>query len=490
MSGTKEHRNSIRKNAALNGIRRITATIFPVITMPYILRVLQVENVGIYQFSSSVVSYFLLIAALGISTYAIREGAGLREDREKISRFSNEVFALNLMSTAAAYALLGILLVTVPKFHELRTAILLFSIEIFFTTLGVEWIYQINEDYTFITIRSILFQLISLALMFLLVRSESDLYVYIVITVVASVGANVINFAFSKKYFDIRTGREYFAAWRKHIRPVLIIFSSNVAITIYVSLDILMLGFMTDNYTVGLYTTASKIYTIIKNLMSAVLIVTIPRFSMLAQRGDAEEFNATFRRAFRTILTLLLPASTGVIFLGKEITYLAGGKEYLPGAADLTILGAAIVFSLFAFLYTQCVLIPYHHEKIILCATSISAVSNVLLNLILIPVLRDRAAAITTVIAEAVTCIIAYVCSRRYVRVRGIAREVLSVAAGCAAIAGICVLMKSLIGGMFPRTAAAVALSVLAYALILLVFKNETLRELMRPVLRRLVRSK
>lgn len=481
-------RKSIRKNAALNGIRRISATIFPVITMPYILRVLQVENVGIYQWSSSAVSYFLLIAALGVSTYATREGAAYREDRGRISRFSNEVFALNLMSTAAAYLLLLLCVLIIPKFRQNALPIGLISIEIFFTTLGVEWIYQINEDYTFITVRSIAFQILSLILLFLLVRSRDDLNTYIVITVISSVGANLINFFYSRKYIDLRLRRAYFAAWREHIRPILVIFSSTVAITIYVSSDVLMLGFMTDNHTVGLYTTATKIYTIVKNLLSAVLIVTIPRFSRLASEGKAEAFNETFGRVFRTILTLLLPMAAGVICLSEEITFLAGGREYLPGAADLMILGAAIVFSLFAFLYTQCVLIPYRRERLILFATLLAAVSNIVLNLILIPFFMDRAAAFTTVVAEAVTFVVAYLASRRYVRLRGMAREILSVVLGCAAIVGICLAARALIGNLFLRTAAAVAASVLAYALVLLLMKNETLRELLGPLSRRLRR--
>ena len=478
-------KRSVKQNATLNAVRKICSILFPIITFPYVTRVLQVENIGIYQFSYANISYFMLLAGLGIGTYAMREGVPYRENREQINDFANEIFSLNLLSTLVSYILLGLCLFLVPKFRNYRIPMALLSIEILLTTIGVEWLYALYEDYLFITIRSLVFQFLTMAALFVFVRNETDLYKYILITVIANAGSNTINFVFSKKYFDLQLNRKHFQNLYRHIRPVLIIFASSVTITIYVSSDVTMLGFFTNDYTVGLYTTATKVYTIIKNLISAVLVVTIPRFAALVVEQKADEFENMFNRTFRLLLCLITPAAVGMACLSREITYLAGGTRYLPGAPDLTILSAASVFALFAYLYTQCVLIPCRMEKVVLIATTISALVNIVLNFILIPLFYDRAAAITTVIAELITVVISYYYARGKVRIHNISRDLGSVAVGCIGIAGICMLIKHYVSGVLLTAILSVILSAGFYAAILLVFKNSALQFLFAGFLKK-----
>ena len=133
-------KKSLGLNALLNGIRTVLNTLFPLITFPYISRVLSVENVGKYNFALSVIQYFLLIAALGISTYAVREGTKFRDDKKKFSIFANEIFTINIISTITAYILLVFTVAAVPKFKDYAVIIAVFSIEILFTTIGTECI--------------------------------------------------------------------------------------------------------------------------------------------------------------------------------------------------------------------------------------------------------------------------------------------------------------------------------------------------------------
>ena len=196
-------RKSIAVNAFLNGLRSLLNILFPLITFPYISRKLTVEGIGIYNFSNSIVSYFLMIAALGISNYAIREGAKYRNDKNKIERFSSEVFTINIASTLVAYVLLFLCLIIFSKLHSYILCILIFSLQIFFTTIGTEWIYQIYEDYTYITVRSIIFQIVSIILLFIFVKTPNDYLNYAAITVFSAVGANVLNFIHARQYCHI-----------------------------------------------------------------------------------------------------------------------------------------------------------------------------------------------------------------------------------------------------------------------------------------------
>ena len=187
-------KKSLGLNAFLNGLRSVLNLIFPLITFPYISRVLSVNGIGIYNFSNTYIGYFILIAGLGIATYAVREGAKYRDNKEQIEEFSSEVFSINILATVIAYILLLLSLVIFKNLNNYVACILIFSIQILFTTLGTEWIYTIYQDYTYITIRSIIFKILSIILLFIFVKRPSDYLIYAAITVLASVGSNFLNF--------------------------------------------------------------------------------------------------------------------------------------------------------------------------------------------------------------------------------------------------------------------------------------------------------
>ena len=191
---------SMKANAFLNGFSSVLNLVFPLITFPYISRVLGVESIGEYNFSNSVVSYFLLIAGLGISTYAIREGSQYRNEPKLFNKFVSEVFTINLIATILSYCLLFVCVFLADRLREYKILILVLSLQIVFTTIGVGWIYSIYEDYRYITIRSICFKVLSIFMMFAFVKDANDTLNYVLISVIASVGSNTLNFFHVKKY--------------------------------------------------------------------------------------------------------------------------------------------------------------------------------------------------------------------------------------------------------------------------------------------------
>ena len=143
---------SLKLNMILNAVKGLLGILFPLITFPYISKVLGVENIGKYNFAYSIINYFVLIAGLGIATYAVREGAYIRGDLQKLQRFSDEIFSLNIVSTVFSYLLLIVVVYITPKMQEYKILLFILSLQIMFKALGVEWIYSIYEDYTYITI--------------------------------------------------------------------------------------------------------------------------------------------------------------------------------------------------------------------------------------------------------------------------------------------------------------------------------------------------
>ena len=153
-------KKSVGINAVLNIIKQCCAIIFPLITFPYASRVLGVENYGKVNFGTSIISYFTLLAGLGITNYAIREGARIRDNKENFSAFVNEVFTINVVTTLISYAALFLTLIFWDKLGSYRVLILIQSLSILFTTIGTDWINSIYEEYAYITIRYVIVHII------------------------------------------------------------------------------------------------------------------------------------------------------------------------------------------------------------------------------------------------------------------------------------------------------------------------------------------
>ena len=205
---------SLKINTLLNAIKTFTSILFPMITFPYISRVLLPENVGKINFASSFVSYFSLIASLGISTYAIRECAAIRDDKRALSKSASEIYSINVCTTLVAYILLACSLIFMRRLDSYREIIILQALGIALTTLGADWINSAMEDFQYITIRYIFFQFVSLFLMFIFVKESSDYVKYVVISLVATSGANLANVVYRKKYCKIKFTLQM--RWKKH----------------------------------------------------------------------------------------------------------------------------------------------------------------------------------------------------------------------------------------------------------------------------------
>ena len=466
---------SLKLNALLNSLRSILNILFPIITFPYVSRVLEVRGIGIYNFSNSIVSYFLLIASLGITTYSIREGAKIRTNFKQISQFASEVFTINIISTIISYFLLFSCLIVFSELHTYIACISIFSLQIFFTTIGTEWIYQIYEDYGYITLRSIIFQIISIVFLFIFVRHANDYLNYAAVTVFSAVGSNILNFIHARNYCHIHLVQHF--NWKKHIIPILVIFGANVANMIYVNSDITLLGLMKNNYVVGIYSVSSKIYQIVKTLISAVLVVTIPRLAMLFGRSKMKEYYNILTNLTNTLVLLILPASTGLFVLAREIILIISGPKFLRAIYSLQILCLAYITSILAWILNDCVLIPAKREKYILRNMCISAALNVILNLILIPFWAENAAAFSTVIAELCMLLLNYFYAKDLVKVVFISKELLGTffrsIIGCFGIIITCLLCNLYFHSLILKTIFSVMFSVIIYVVILLLLRDK-----------------
>lgn len=462
---------SLGKNAILNGLKSVLSVVFPLITYPYVLRVLQVENIGKVDFSNSIVNYFILLAGLGINTYAIREGAAYKTDRRKLESFSSEIFTINTFSSILSIILLLLCVVSFQKLYDYRLIIAIQSVTILGNLIGVLWLYQIVEDYEYITIRAIAIHVVALILMFALVQKRDDYLAYAATSVIANTGANIFNFFHARKYAGIRLVRR--VNIKRHLKPILIIFASAIASTIYVNSDKTLLGIITNDYHVGLYSAAVNVYTILKICMMAVIQVALPRLSRNIAEGDSAKYRENAEYIFKLFLVLLLPIVTGTFLISEDIVIVVGGYSYAAGATALRILSVSLLFSILATFYTYAVLLPYKQEKTVLFATVTSALVNVILNLIVLKRFQENGAAMTTVIAEMIMFLVQWKYSRKYIKTEISPAYYGSVIVGCLSISAVCITANLFIHGFIVSLIVKIIGSSVAYGTILLLMKNE-----------------
>lgn len=388
---------SVKINFIFSSLKGAMSVLFPIISFPYISRILGVESLGKVEYCQSIISYFALFAALGIALYAVREGAKFREDKEKLTQFCREILTINLISTMVVYLALFVFMM-LPIMRPYRTLLLVCSLTIILTTLSIEWLYQMMEDYMYISIRSVIVQVIALVAMFLFVKREEDYIIYALLYVLSTGGAFIFNLVHAKKYVNLFQKTEIHL--KRHLKPIFIIFGIAIASSIYLNMDKVMLGAMKGNYSVGLYSAAVKINTIVKTLISSISLVVMPRLSSYLATGNKKQYYSLLKKGINFNMVLSVPAAVGMILLSKELIVLFSGASYISASTASIILSANIFFSAIDGLFYYQILLPYGKEKEACIGTSFGAVLNTVLNFVLIVPFDTVGAAIATIISE------------------------------------------------------------------------------------------
>ncbi|MGL5963329.1 MAG: flippase, partial [Fusobacteriaceae bacterium] len=360
----------------------------------------------------SISAYFLMFASLGIPLYGIREVAKVRDDKEKLTKTSSEIFLINLIVTFIVIILYFLALYFGYLGSETRLLEIM-SLNIFLTFIGVEWFYQGVEEYKYITIRSTIFRIVSLILIFTFVKEESDYVAYGAITVLSTVGSNIFNFIKLKSLVKLNFKN---LNMKKHLKPILTIFSMNIAISIYTNLDSVMLGYKSTETSVGLYSSGIKLVKLVLGIVTSLGAVMLPRISNYIHNGLEDELKSLLDKAFKFILMLSLPCFLGLYLTSREIILIFSGSGFIEAVSTMKYLTPLIIFiALSNFIGIQ-ILYPRGEEKKVLISVIVGAVVNFGLNWILIPKYSQDGAAISTSIAECMVTLTQIVLGYRYLK--------------------------------------------------------------------------
>ena len=406
---------SITINLIANGIKTLMSVLFPLITFPYASRVLGAAGIGKVNYASSIISYFSMFAALGINTYAVREGARIRDDKEKFSKFAKEMLNINLITTIVSYT--GFLIfLSLPVLESYKTLLVICSAGIVFTTIGIEWLFVVKEEYAYVTKMAILFQFISLILLFLLVKSDEDYLWYAALTVISSGGSAILNLLYSRKFVNWRqTGRK---EYRRHLKPIFLIFGTSVATSIYMTMDTTMLGAMCGDNATGIYTAAVKINSVVSTLISTISSTILPRVSYYIGNGLQEEYRKLMKTSMNILLMISIPAAIGMMCTSDILILVFSGEEFLAGSLAAKILSAKVIVSAVNRILAYQICIPFKKDKEVLISTVCGAVFNLFANALWISKYGVTGAAIATLFSEVIVFIVLTYYSNRVFKTR------------------------------------------------------------------------
>lgn len=479
-------KKSVKKNTLYNTIKTLCGIVFPLITFPYSTRVLMAENIGKVNFGNSIVSYFSLVASLGISTYAIRECSKVRDEQDELNKTSSQLFSINIMSTLLAYVALAITLVAARSLDNYRELICIQSAGILFTTFGADWINSAMEDFKYITIRTLCVQLVSIALLFIFVRTPDDYMKYASISVIASSGANIINMLYRRKF--CKTRFTLHMDIKRHLPPILLMFSMILSQTIYTNSDTTILGLFRGDYEVGLYSAAVKIYHLINTVIASVALVVMPQLSAGFAKNDFQEINKLLKYSLNFIIVLGLPSIVGINVIALPLIDIIAGIDYYKASTALHIFTITLAFSLIGGWIGNMTLLPSGKEKICLKSCVVSALANIVLNIILIPKFGLNAAAATTAVAECIGVCIAFKYIDKRIKVDNIWEMLKAPIVGSIAILLISILARTLFDSYSLIGIFTILLSIVVYIGILVLMKNEFTMSFVNPIIKKIKR--
>ena len=397
--------HSVKYNFIMNFLLSASSFIFPLITFPYVSRVLLATGNGTISFYSSIANYFLLVASLGIPTYGIRACAKVRDNFRELSKTVREIFLINEIMTFLVMFFYVISFFLIPKFRQEPLLFVFNGIGIGLNMFGMTWFFQALEQYDFITIRSLMLKIISMVLMFIFVRTPNDYIIQAAITVFAASGFNLINYHRVKKYVDL--SQKYSSLnLKKHIKPIMILFAQSLAVSIYTSLDTVMLGFMQTNAEVGYYNAAVKLKYILLSLVASLGQVLLPRMSYYVKNNLKNEFMNTMAKSLNFTLEIAFPLALYFVMFSFETMMFLAGDGYIEAVLPMQIITIAIIPNgLTGILGTQ-VLTSIEKERCVLNSVIIGAIVDFGLNLLLIPKYGASGAAFATMICEFVVLLV------------------------------------------------------------------------------------
>lgn len=399
------HRHSVKFNYIMRIILKLSGALCSVISYPIALRAIGANGMGKVAFAFSVTNFFAMLATLGIPTYGIRECARIKDDSEALKKTVRELLLLQHIITGVTVILFFICVLLIPRLRNEWQIYLILGISLLSCAFETEWFYEGMEQYGYLTVVSVISKVLSVILIVIAVHSPNDYLQYASIHVWSSIAISIVGILLVRNFIQPQQKIELLEV-RKHIRPAMVFFAQTAAITVYTNMDSAMLGFLSNDYWVGIYDSSIKIKMLLSLAISSVGTVLFPRFSYYAYKGKREEYSDGVAKTTAFILIISISMAYFFAVMSSEFICVLFGNEFSVGTDAMRVLMLTIPLIGISTVTGTLILVPTGRERVAMYSYIAGAIIDFTLNLILIPRYNALGAALGTLAAECTVLLI------------------------------------------------------------------------------------
>ncbi|MBR6188685.1 MAG: flippase [Prevotella sp.] len=412
----------VKKNFLYSSILTTAGYIFPLITFPYVSRVLGVTNIGICNFVDSIINYFVLFSMLGIQNTGIREIARKRGDRTGLSKAFYSIIGLNIILVIIVATTLVVSIQVVPQFAEHKALMYIGLAKLLFASSMIDWFYRGLENFRYITIRNIVIRCFFVVAVFVFIREKDDYVIYFALAAITEGLNALVNCIHARKYLtfvlkDIHP--------LKYLKSCLTLGSYSLLTSMYTSFNVVFLGFVTNTTEVGLYATATKLHKIIIGFLLAFTAVMLPRMSNLLAEGKTQEFREKISKSFSVLIYFSFPLIVISSVFASEIIDIISGSGYEKAAIPLTIIMPLVFIIGFEQILVVQILIALKKDRVILVNAIIGAIVGVMVNLLIVKSMGCVGSSLAWLLSEVSVMISAVMVAKRYFPLSSTTKKIL-----------------------------------------------------------------
>lgn len=388
----------MKKNIIYNVIYQVLIFVIPLITMPYVSRVLGADGIGIYSYTYSIAYYFMIIAMLGLNNYGNRTIAKVRDNQEIMSKEFWSIYIFQLLTTSIMIISYFVYILIFCK--EYKIIAILQSMYVISSAFDINWFFFGIEKFKLTITRNTIIKVLSLILIFVFVRTENDVWKYTVILAGSTLLSNIVLFSFLRKY--IKFAKINKVDVLKHLKPNLVLFLPVIAVSIYKIMDKIMLGMMASVTEVGYYESAEKIINVPIAIITAVGTVMLPRISNMISNDQEEQVKQILNRTMPLVMCLSLAMMLGLMAIAEDFAIIYFGQAFTKSGVLIQLLSITIIFLSWGNVIRTQYLIPKERDKDYIISAFLGAIVNFIMNIIFIPKYQAVGACFGTICAEGV----------------------------------------------------------------------------------------
>lgn len=407
-------KSKVKRNLIYQTAYQILNTCLPLITSPYLARVLGASQQGIFSFTQSIVNYFTLFAMLGVVNYGTRTIAEIGENKERRSKAFWNIYVLQLLMS-----ILAIVIYSLYAFFICKNNILITWIQGFYilgSLVDVNWVFFGVEKFDITVKRSLVIRVITFLMIIFLVKKPDDLWKYTLIMAGGTFASNIILWSYLPTVINIRDIKSIaIDEVNKHIKPNLVLFVPLLAMSVFHIMDKTMLGIFSTFEQTGYYYNADKVINIPISIINGIGTVMLPRMSNLAEAGEKDSSEKLFKTSVELIIMISVAMAMGIAAISNEFTPFFFGKGFEPCVELIILLSPVLIIKSLSQTSRMQFLIPQHHEDIFIQSVIIGAVINFIVNFCLISIWGAMGAVLGTIIAELATCCWQYIRMNKYI---------------------------------------------------------------------------